>query len=732
MSNEGKINTQVWSILEKYFQDVGIIRHHIKSYNDFVDRNIQKILDLEPDITVTPKKGQKYTISFGDVYIPPANIIEKRALRDIYPFEARLRNLDYSTPVYIDITETLTENGQAIETITHKRLLLARIPVMLRSSKCHLSKIPQERNHIANECANDPGGYFIINGNERVLITQVRTSNYNNVLVLQQKISSDTKFKYVAEMRSISEETGHSIKIEAKVGVDDRQIIFSLPFIKHNIPVGVVFKALGYMSEMDILGFIGLPDKARYYMIYIIRDSYFIKTQEEALEYLAQYAIHTNTEDKKIAYARQVVHSELFPHLGVTCNRHEVALLLGHIVNKLLMTSMGHREPDDKDNLLHRRFETSGILLTDLFRTLFKRFTKKLSDELAKRPDIRVVLSKINNGITQNIMHCMSSSNWGAQKTAYTRTGVSQILSRLSYPAMISHLRRLNIPIGKEGKNTEIRQVHESQIGFICPAETPEGKPVGIVLNLSLLADVTRRVDTVLVREVLDDSQNLIPLDDVDIHEIRQFTKVFLNGTPIGFTEDSEDLVEEIKQFRNSELLDENISVYYEEVDDEVHICSDEGRLIRPVFTVKDGKICLEKGDGDVWVKLVQNKKIEYIDTGETQMTNIATTVHEIDKYYFYSEIDPSMMLGICASTIPWPDHSQSPRNCYQSSMGKQAMGIPALSYKVRADTMLHVLDYPQKALIQTTPGKFLKFDEMPSGINAIVAVLTYTGLTLV
>ena len=338
-------------------------------------------------------------------------------------------------------------------------------------------------------------------------------------------------------------------------------------------------------------------------------------------------------------------------------------------------------------------------------------------------------LFRKTNSITVGLKHSFATGNWGVPKNAYIRTGVSQIMSRMTYGATLSHLRRIIIPVGKEGKNAKIRQIHTSQYGYICPAETPEGISAGIVLNFSLLARVTKKIPTYLVKEILEENKHIIPIANVDLYSIKDMFHVFLNGIIIGMTYEPEKLVSEIIQLRRSRVLDPDVSVTYDIIDGIVKIFCDAGRGSRPLFTMNDGGLNIKYDSGHKWDKLVKKNLIEFIDNSEIENYVIAMNQSYIKKWKNdYCEIHPSMMHGVMASIIPFPNHSPSPRNCYQCSMGKQALGVYALSYKNRTDTISHVLHYPQKPIISTKPGEFMGFNDMPSGINAIVAILCYTG----
>ena len=718
-----------WEIIKNFFETNGLVNQQIDSFNEYTNHGIQYVIKDEPDIVINPNKKQKYVIKFGEIYITPPSVVEEnRDLKLINPQYARDKDINYESAICCDIQEILYENGNIIEETIHRRITIGRTPVMLLSNICNLSKLSKSERINAGECENDPGGYFIIKGNERVIVSQLRNS-YNNLIILKQK--EGEKYSYVAEMRSMSEQTGHSIQIKATIESNDRTISFSLPYIKENIPVGIVFKALGFM-DVDIINMIGLnTTEASKYVRIIIRDCFFIENQDDALMYIGQYSMHIIPKDKRKSYAWQVVETELFPHMGIGASVKEKAILLGRIIRKLLATRLGMRTPDDRDNYANKRIETCGTLCTELFKTLFKRYISTITLQLEKKKSRLDAISVINrlNIITQGLRHSFATGNWGVQKNAYIRTGVSQVLNRMTFAATLSHLRRIILPVGKEGKNGKIRQLHTSQFGYVCPIETPEGQSAGIVLNFSLLSKVTRKIPTQLVIEAVERNKNIIPIHKTELSQINNSVIVLINGILIGITNDQESLVEDIKKLRRFKVIDPDVSVSYDIIDEEVRIFCDVGRAIRPLFTMGDKGLNITKSNGTNWNELVEKNFIEYIDNSEIENYVISMEESYINKWKNdYCEIHPSMMLGVMGSAIPFSDHSPSPRNCYQCSMGKQALGIYALSYKIRTDTIVHVLDYPQKSLVSTKPAEFMGLNEMPSGINAIVAIMSYTG----
>jgi DNA-directed RNA polymerase beta subunit len=469
---------QILKTVEKYLETYDNASIQKQSYDFFIHHRLNKIVEEEPTIEIPLGEDRFYCVKFGQVFVDKPYIIdENRQVRYITPHEARIRDLTYSSAISVNIRTCITHREVETESKEFFKVLIARLPMMIGTSKCNLYDMTPEQKHAAGECKYDTGGYFVVKGKERVLVSQERM-NYNIVYVFEQKPGS--KFLLVSEIRSMSEETGHSVLLQMKI-TNDKKIVLQVPYMTQEIPLGIVFSALQFTPDemMNIfewnLGKEAMADPVLSRMIRsTLRDAEMFESVDKALAYIAQFAVHNVSKERKLFYAHQILHNELLPHLGITSSRLQKGYFLGHMLSKLVLTFTGKRTMDDRDHINNKRVEVSGHLLSELFRTLFKRFVRAMEPQLVKRPDIMVIISRMNM-ITQGIKHCFSTGNWGIPKSSYIRTGVSQILSRLTYNAFLSHLRRILIPVGKEGKNTKIRQVHPSQIGFICPHETPEG-----------------------------------------------------------------------------------------------------------------------------------------------------------------------------------------------------------------------------------------------------------------
>ena len=682
----------VFNIIESFYAEKGVVAAQLESFNLFLNNGIYKIFEDVSDLNVHVSATETFTVKFTQVYInTPSIVVDGFMVKKITPQDARVRDFTYESTVFVDVLEERTVDGKTVSSTLHPHVAAFKVPVMVMSDKCNISALSKEERVQSGECVFDLGGYFIVNGKERVVVGQERI-NYNHVFVFPDK--HDSKSRYVAEIRSMSEETSHSVLIQARMSTE-RNIVFTIPRVPSAVPAVTLMKALGLASD-EIRELV--PHLAPF------ADKCTLSS-EQAVAVITAGAV---TNSQKMV--------ELFPHMGTAAQRNK-ALLVAHMCKRLVLVDSGKKIEDDRDNLSLKRVELAGMLLCELLKMHIKKFIESMRKSLIKRADINIVLQKLS-GITKGIRHCFATGNWGVQKNAYIRTGVSQVMTRLSYISALSHIRRIVLPIDCEGKNAKFRQIHPTQFGMVCVFETPEGMQIGTVKNMAIFA----RVSTPQPVQLIIDT--LAPLVSGDATK----SVVIVNGTLIGYAADPVGFVARVRRMRELSIVGRDLSVVYRDIDDEVVICCDEGRMMRAFFTVSDGVITALNNQTMRWSALVDSGYIVYLDTNEIEDSEIAMEFHNVTRDTKYCEVCPISMLGVCAASIPFADHNQSARNCFQSSMMKQAMSVPVSSYSIRTDNAMNILDYTQRPLVSTVVARAIGMDDMPSGVNTIVAIACYTG----
>jgi DNA-directed RNA polymerase II subunit RPB2 len=767
-----------------------LVRHQLESYNNFVGYQIIKTIEMFNPVNIKSEndydvKSGKYSlemfITFDNFHIYRPQIHENNgAIKLMFPQEARLRNFTYASSMTIDINiKYVIRDGPNLENVktlykTLPKIHIGKLPIMLKSNICVLNQYKYVDTKHTGECKYDAGGYFIINGSEKTVLGQERAAE-NRVYCFNVS-KNDTKYTWKAEIKSVPDFKCISPKqinmmISSKNNGFGFPICLQIPRIKQPIPLFIVFRALGIESDKEICEYILLNislDKNKQILENLqasIIEANKIITYDDAIKYITSYVsftpINMDKETgalKKHQFALEVLQNDLFPHCQTTKQK---VYLLGYMANKLSMARFEWIQADDRDSYINKRVDLTGTSLNNLFRNYFNKLVKDMEKQVIKeinngswrsKEDFLNIINLTNiykiiksTTIENGFKRALATGDFGIKHTNSNKVGVAQVLNRLTYVASLSHLRRISTPTDKSGKLVPPRKLHNTSWGFVCPAETPEGQSVGIVKNMSYMSHVTIHSNSNSLYEYVE--PYIINLDKLKPSELHDRVKVFINGAWIGISEDPYNLYIMLKEMKHKGIINIYTSIIFDYKLQEIRLCNDSGRLTRPVLRVKDNNILLTKTIIDElksqnmsWDDLLTNCKnnesvIEYIDAEEQNFSLIATDPKEIiesqgDKIYKFThcEIHPSTIFGVVASCIPFPDHNQSPRNTYQSAQQKQAMGVYATNYSERMDKTSYVMTYPTRPLVDTRIMNMIKINEIPSGCNINVAIMTHTG----
>ncbi len=815
-------------ILELYFNQAEgrqIVAHQLESFNHFMDIDIPEIIQQvnplivrgSPEIPLSgprsalasatglstsaanalmgrtveggavpthaaAKHEYEVAIIFENVSLRKPTIFENNgAILPMMPNDARMRNLTYASPLFVDvrIRTTFIDNTKGGERQVRERLFpnvhLGKIPVMVGSKYCLLHDQKHLKPIDLGECAEDYGGYFIIGGGERVIISQERMAANRPVVFRNNR--NATKEVEVIEVKSIGPDNDQVPKSNAvKIMYHPKNPLIHLlratmPRVKTDIPLWILFRALGVTCDREICELIHGPEGDSTFdgiMNESMMEAADVRTQEAALAWLSTHVNSWSSRTTKQMRIEDVLCLELFPHIGLTpAHNFAKACFLAHMTRKVLWVASARMPNDDRDAYPNKLVDLPGFLLANLLRTYFTtKMIKDIRSSLAKEIhsggwrasgnfEEIVNISNINKVIKSVILEVgmktsLATGNFGSAKLGGpSKIGISQVLNRLNYISGLSHLRRISTPIEKTGKLVAPRKLHNTQFGYICPSETPEGHSVGVVKNMSSTAIVSIYSNAKTVREFIETIGTLRALETTSTAEKHNSTRVFLNGAWIGTlrVDDTLRTLELIRKAKRCGRIHIQTGITWKPSLREIWISTEAGRMLRPLFVAAalreiaadtTGRLAAEVEAISNWERLILwetpggHNLIEYVDPGETESAYIAMAQEEVvqkpAESFTHAEIHASTALGTLASNIPFPDHNQSPRNSYQAAMGKQAMGMYALNYRDRFDALAHLACYPQIPFVSPFMSKFYGAQAMPSGQNVVVAIMTYTG----
>lgn len=672
-----------WYILDSYFKtSYFLTKHHLDSYNDFVSNKLQNTIKaLNPFIVIKNQESLTHEINIyiggkdgSSVYLSKPTIVDNDEQRIMYPNEARLKNLTYKTDLFADILVEYNikeGNNNQKHTDTFEKIKIGSFPVMLHSHLCVLNNQSQEVLHEMGECIYDQGGYFVIDGKEKVIVAQERIAT-NKIFINKSK---DPKFEYEGLIRCTSEETplfpktvniyihADSLKDDKKEkdnkevpeedkpktkgankagagieAIDERHqnsIILSMPNISRPIPLFVLFRALGIESDKSILEHIikDLDDPMNKQLLDFLRFSVIhgssIKSQEEALEYLSNFVKY-----KSVDHVKQIIIDDIFPNVGIEFKNK--ALFLGHIIEKMVRVRLGALKESDRDNYVFKRVDISGFLMSNLFRDYYRQFRVKVRNTIdhiylyGPWRNMKNIVGLVNNANIANIfkasiiedgMKKSLKGNWGQnmieeqQDMDDIKQGIVQDLSRFSYLGFLSHLRRVSTPMDPTSKIVAPHRLHTSQWGIMCPCESPDGGSIGLLKNLAIMCKITFDTSRNNILKCLNEL-NMVPLSNVNLGTIIGTTKVLINSNWVGIHRDPVQLYKTLKLLKRNALINVYTSISWNILQNELNIMTEAGRCCRPLLVVQNGKLIVHKYAKQIekrelsWSKLVTGFRI--------------------------------------------------------------------------------------------------------------------------
>ena len=804
-----------WKTINKYFtENINVIvKHHIDSYNNFFSTGIKEIFKNRNPLRIFKNLDQETKLykCECDLYLGGLNadriyygkpiIYDENREHYMYPNEARLRNMTYGFTIHYDVVLKIKilidkEDGSTgknkftvhEETLEFEKVYLGRFPIMLQSNMCILSGLSKEARFNMGECRNDPGGYFIIDGNEKAIVSQ--EGRGDNLLYILKDINDI--YSFAAEIKSVSEDVSKpkrtlSVRIvKEQPSQSNNNIVVNIPQVRKPVPLFIVMRALGIISDKEIIQTCLLDMEKHEDMIDLfipsVHDAGNIFTQQAAISFISSL-----TKGKTRYHTLQILMNYFLPHMG-ELNFKAKALYLGYIVKRLLNVYIGQEKPTDRDSYEFKRISVSGRLINNLF----DEYYKIQLDDIYLKIDKEYLYSK-NKNAYQNMdflnlflnnqelffkdrkveegFRKAFKGDWGAQ--AHTKKpGVAQELNRLSYFGFLCQLRKTNLHISADGaKVVGPRLLHPTQYGLLCPLHSPDGGNVGLHKHLATSTIITQGCSGIpyinYIRKI-----GVKLLEECSLNYIKYTTKVFVNGAWIGCCHSPLKIINIMKLHRRNKMIDIYTSISFNIKKNEIIICTDAGRPMRPLFYISDGEISYErenvmekyqnntitwnniiygfdsssrtalKEDCNIAVteksieSLVRNASVvDYLDTPEMNNILLAKSndkrEHYNEKRITHCEIHPSLILGLMANQIIFPENNPYPRDAFSCGQSKQGVSLYNSNYQNRFDKSCFVLNYGQIPLTKSRYLKYATNEQHPYGENAIVAVMCYSGFNV-
>lgn len=661
-----------WEVIDNYFSTTPyfLTKHHLDSYNDFVSNKILatiKVLNNQFVVLKNENNGatqNEINVYIGglegkEVFINKPTIVENGEARLLYPNEARLRDMTYQSELFANIhvvirSSTMGQPEKIIEKV-FKNVKIGAIPIMLHSKLCVLHEQAPDVLREMGECTYDQGGYFVVDGKEKVIVAQERIAT-NRIFISKSK---DIKYSYEGLIRCTSIEnplfpkTTYLYVNDVRPNSDmvDNAISIAVPNVLKPIPIFILFRALGIESDKHIMEYImyntddPINAKMLEFLRYSVIDSHEVYSQEDAMNYIAKYVEYNSLDRLKYTLV-----NDLFPNVGH--NFKNKAMFLGHIVSKIVRVALGALQETDRDNYQYKRVDISGFLLANLFRDYYNQFRNVVRNNIDraylygpwKTSGLENLINKGNMNtifqphIIEDGMRKSLKGSWGklmikedfkAEDLENIKQEIVQDLNRFSYAGTISHLRRCNTPLDPTAvKMVGPHKLHTSQWGIMCPAESPDGASIGLLKNFAILANVTFDVPVEHLIKCLE-ILGMKYIEDVLTSDVAKMTKISVNSNWIGVCTNPVQMYRVLKLMKRNALINIYTSISWDIFNSEINVLTESGRCCRPVYVVgKNNTLVINKH-----FEAIKNKQVKWIDLIKGDLIPTEKFSHTFDGY---------------------------------------------------------------------------------------------------
>ncbi len=708
MMNQGKMRKDDHLIVKRYLEEHSLVESNVISFNNFIEKRMQEIVDeISEGIN-----NEDFEITLGKIDVKKPIAIEADGSKaSITPQQAKLRNLTYAAPVTLEITVKKDDQIDA------ENVEIGRIPIMVKSKACNTYGKSKEDLVSSFHDPLDPGGYFIIKGNERVMIMA------EDLAENQPFVETNKKGDLVLKLFSLK----GTYRIPVLLS-ENKEGIMNVSFSKFkDIPIVVVLKALGMTKESDIQKYIGKETDS---MIVNFYDFTNIATREDAMMYISEKTNLHGTKTEVLDRVKNRIDSYLLPHIGTSKeDKNKKAVTLCKLIKQFLLAKQNPKLRTDKDHYANKRVRLSGDLLSTLFRVnlgiLIRDIQYSIQKSTKRRKFFSIRIIAKSTLFSHRMESAIATGSWTGE-----RSGITQNMDKTNYLATISQLQRVSSMLPSDQENFWARTLHPTHYGRFCPIETPEGTEIGLRKNLAILSKVSTRVD-------LDEKGLLEDLSKEGLdYEGIEGKEVFFNGRFIGSIKNPEEFVKKLREKRRQGELPIQMNIMDNVYFENISISTEPGRVLRPLIIIDNGVprlrdehlLKLEQGEMK-WNSLVEEGVIEYLDAAEEEGALVALYKEEITPEHTHLELDPTDMFGVVTSLVPYGNHDQSSRLNRGSKTQKQALGLYSANYLSRIDTDVSILQYPQKPIVRSFIYDTL--NTYPAGQNLVVAIMTYEGYNM-